>query len=254
MGLQAVRFFEEARKLGGLVATMRLASLARVNSAEAEGIEDSKDVLFRLESALQEIRVDEERRANIGSEGAIAPAVTTAEQTRILRKHVQTFVELISQRGAVLNDPSATTRRIVETASSVLDVERVSVWYLDASQSTIRCADLWERKTRKHSSGSVLLERDFPSYFAAIREERTIAAHDAHRDPRTSCFSQIYLTPFGITSMLDVPIWVKGKMLGVLCHEHIGRQRFWDGDQENFAYLMSNLVALALERSGRSGQ
>lgn len=251
VGQQAARFFEEARKIGGLVATIKLASLARVSSAEADSIEDSKEVLFRLESAFQEIRIDEERRMGVRSEGAIAAAVTTVEQTRILRKHVQSFVELISQRGSILNDPNATMRRIVETASNVLDVERVSVWFLDGNQTMIKCGDLWERKTRKHSSGTTLFERDFPLYFAALREERTIAAHDAHKDPRTAGFSQTYLTPLGISSMLDVPIWVRGKMIGVLCHEHIGRPRKWDDDQENFAYLMSNFVALALERSGR---
>lgn len=251
MGQQAAKVFEEARKLGGLVATVKLASLARISSSEADTVDDTKEVLARLENAFTQLKKDEEKRSVVRLEGTIAPAATTVEQTRVLRKHVQAFVELMSQRGTMLNDVSATIRRIVETASSVLDIERVSVWFIDSKQTKITCADLWERKTRKHSSGVELFANDFAPYFDALKEERTIAAHDAHKDPRTSCFSQVYLAPLGINSMLDVPIWVKDKMIGVVCHEHVGRARRWDGDEENFAYLMSNFVAIALERSGR---
>jgi len=38
-------------------------------------------------------------------------------------------------------------------------------------------------------------------------------------------------------------------MVGVICHEHVGPMRTWDADEERFAYLMSTLVALAMERT-----
>ena len=47
--------------------------------------------------------------------------------------------------------------------------------------------------------------------------------------------------------MLDVPIWVDQKMVGVICHEHRGPKRQWNSDEETFAYLMSNFVTLTLE-------
>jgi GAF domain-containing protein len=46
-----------------------------------------------------------------------------------------------------------------------------------------------------------------------------------------------------------VPIWVGRVMVGVVCHEHVGPKRMWTKDEETFAYLMSNFVALAIERS-----
>jgi GAF domain-containing protein len=51
--------------------------------------------------------------------------------------------------------------------------------------------------------------------------------------------------------MLDVPIWVGQRMVGVICHEHVGPSRTWNSDEETFSYLMSNFVALALERGGK---
>ena len=52
------------------------------------------------------------------------------------------------------------------------------------------------------------------------KESDAIAAHDANRDRRTREFSEPYLKPLGITSMLDAPIRTGGKMIGLLCLEH----------------------------------
>jgi GAF domain-containing protein len=121
------------------------------------------------------------------------------------------------------------------------------VWRLETNPTRIRCLDLYERAHRRHSDGVELLESDFPTYFRALATERTIAAHDAVRDPRTSCFADSYLRPLEIEAMLDVPIWVDGSMCGVICHEHVGGPRVWNADEETFAYLMSSYVGLSLE-------
>ncbi len=49
--------------------------------------------------------------------------------------------------------------------------------------------------------------------------------------------------------MLDVPIWANGKMVGVLCYEHVGPAREWTTDEESFAYLISNIMAMAIEKN-----
>jgi len=47
--------------------------------------------------------------------------------------------------------------------------------------------------------------------------------------------------------MLDVPIWVDGKMVGVICQEHGGPARKWTSDEETFYNLMANIVAMTIE-------
>lgn len=253
MGERGRGYFEEANRLGGLQAKIRLATLARVTSTEAGGGADSAEMLDELERAIVKVRkeFDRDPRQSPQGEGNVAPAIAGSDQSRVLRKYLQTVGDLMAQRGLFLVDLGATVRRIDEAAASTLDVERVSVWFLDEKRTKITCADLYERSTKKHSSGIELFEKDFGPYFAALGSERTIAANDAHTDPRTSCFSASYLTPLGIGSMLDVPIWLGPKMVGVICHEHVGPQRVWNSDEETFAYVMSAVVALALERNGK---
>jgi len=250
MGKLATDIFQEAERLGGLAAKAQLAAHARITSTEAASVGDSPDVLSRLQNALSDVRTQRTaRNAPVSSsEGDIVPASTDPREAIVLRRHVRTVAELMSQRSLFLGDVPKTARRVDEAAAHSLNIERVSVWMLDSGRTKITCLDLFERGPARHSAGTELFRKDFEPYFVALERERTIAAHDAHRDPRTSCFSASYLKPLGIDSMLDVPIWVRGDMVGVVCHEHVGPARKWNSDEESFAYLMSTLLALSLER------
>jgi GAF domain-containing protein len=247
MGKRIVRCFEQADALGGLVARMRLASLSQVTSMEAETIDDSAERVARVQHALEEIR----KQFAAEREDKATPSVvvrTGVDQIHVLRRYLATYLDMMAQRSLFLGDTNTTVRRVTEAGSATLEVQRMSVWFCDAEHTRLSCVDLFERNTARHTSGTELLAREYGPYFRALRGERTIAAHDARTDPRTSCFSKGYLEPLGITSLLDVPIWLGHKMVGVVCNEHVGPKRMWTKDDETFAYLMSHFVALALER------
>jgi GAF domain len=283
MGKRARGFFDEADRLGGLVARMRLASLAQVTSTEAAAAADSSEVADRLQKAMPILQrefsaapantapagssggstngaggttlnnASSTPAANANLPGAIAPAPRGDESTNYLRTQLQAIADLISQRELLLGDVQSTMRRIAEAVSATLRVRRVSIWFLNGDKSGITCKDLFDGETGQHTANAELLAKDFAPYFDALTNERTIAAHDAHRDPRTACFSASYLAPLGINSMLDVPIWMGGSMLGVVCCEHVGPKRLWNRDEETFAYVLSNFVTLALERARDRG-
>lgn len=253
MGKRLQRLFEEAGNMGGLVARMRLASMGQLTSVEAATTEDGPEVVQRVQAALDELRKQFPGAERDDRAAPSAPQSGADDATLVLRRHLNTYLDMMSQRSLFLGHVDMTIRRVNEAACSAIDVERVSVWYCDAQQTKIWCADLFQRAPATHSGGTELLAKDFAPYFRALRTERTIAAHEAQTDPRTACFTDIYLKPLGIGAMLDVPIWVGKSMVGVVCHEHIGPKRIWTKDEETFAYLMSHFVALALERSGTQG-
>jgi len=137
--------------------------------------------------------------------------------------------------------------QITETATEVLEVERASVWRLVDSGEGIECIDLYERSKERHSKGLRISAADAPRYFAALQRERAIRAHDARTDVRTSEFRDGYLVPLGITSMLDAPVFLRGKMVGVVCNEHTGKPRRWKLHEELLAGSFADFVALVLE-------
>ncbi|MBK8253003.1 MAG: GAF domain-containing protein [Polyangiaceae bacterium] len=142
-------------------------------------------------------------------------------------------------------------REITETAAKVLGVERSSVWVYNGDQTAILCLELFQQSKRSHESGIELGSASFPAYFDALKAERTIAAHNAHTDPRTGEFSASYLTPLGINSMLDAPIRVGGRMIGVICNEHVGPARTWTIEEEQFSASLADFIALAMESNER---
>lgn len=145
---------------------------------------------------------------------------------------------------------------ITEASAVLLDVARVSIWALvDGSsgatemspETRIICKDLYLLAERRHVSFMPIHGRDLPSYLRAIYERRTITADDAQTDPRTAEFTEFYLKPLGITSMMDVPIWHHGEVYGVLCFEHVGSMRRWTPEEASFAINMTDIAAACLE-------
>ena len=128
-------------------------------------------------------------------------------------------------------DLSRALPAITAAAAAGLDCERASVWLYSEGERSLRCIDLYLRKSSTHEDGLELFARDFPRYFAALAEDRTIAASDAHTHPATREFSSVYLAPLGIGAMLEAPIRRMGRPVGVLCNEHVGPARSFSPEE-----------------------
>ena len=153
------------------------------------------------------------------------------------------------------SDFGAALRVLVETTSCILGVARTSAWRLvekDTEREAIVLLDLFEFAKKEHVTDEIVLNAlSFPCYFAALRRETYIVAHDAATDPRTSEFTESYLRPLGITAMLDVPVFIKGRLAGVLCLEHVGEPRVWDDNELAFAAAVGNMIAVTFEAAER---
>ena len=142
-------------------------------------------------------------------------------------------------------------RRMTEISARAIQVERVGVWTLSEDRSLLRCCELYELSKNCHSAGTVLQARDFPTYIRALEERRSVPAADAPVDPLTSELRDTYLIPLGIGAMLDAPIFREGRVIGVVCHEHVGKSRTWLPEERDFAGSVADMVALKLEARAR---
>ena len=174
------------------------------------------------------------------------------KRTDRLRLQNKVLIELAKHQAIERGDLQAALKEIAEATSHNLIVERVSIWLDNEQKTHTQCLDLFERTPKQHSQGLELAFADYPAYFQALATNDLIAAHDARTDPRTCEFCPSYLTPLGITSMLDVPIHLVGEKVGVLCVEHVGQSRRWTPEDENFARSIADLVSLALKARDRA--
>lgn len=161
-------------------------------------------------------------------------------QSRLLHLAKRKFTDLASE-----------LRAITELAAQTLEVERVSVWFFDFTHTEILCQDLYQLNEDRHEAGIRLQAKDYPRYFQALEESRTIAAHKAQLDIRTSEFTENYLRVYGITSMMDIPIRLHGRVVGIICHEHTGPARRWSLEEQEFAASIADMASLAIETHER---
>ena len=145
----------------------------------------------------------------------------------------------LAKRKSWERDLESTLQEITEAAAHTMGIERGNVWLFDEQHTQMHCIEHYERAPGKHSSGDILAAADYPVYFKALDEERTIVASDARVDPRTMEFTAGYLDAHGITSMLDAPIHAEGDVIGIICHEHVGQQRVWTTAEQMFAACLS---------------
>lgn len=148
------------------------------------------------------------------------------------------------------SDFSGVLRRILATDARELGLERVNCWTLD--DRSIRCVAGYLRTSDSFEAGTVIEATSCPSYFRALTDDPMILADDARADPRTREFTDGYLVPLGITSMMDVPIWVRGRLWGVVCHEHVGPARRWTHAERDFAISIGHIVSMAVEAGERA--
>ncbi len=178
------------------------------------------------------------------SQGDQTPSEPALRANGLSPHHQAALLELAA---TVKTDVDAAVARLMRTVSQVLGVARASFWSWHDAPPRIRCECLYESSTGATSRGLELLSADYGPYFTAMRETPLIDASDAQTDPRTFCFTESYLRPLGITSMLDSPVWTQGQFAGVLCAEHVGPARHWSDAEQRFLLSVSQLVSLILE-------
>ena len=150
------------------------------------------------------------------------------------------LARLHAQKGKSLRDVWVS---LAEVASQALRVERVGVWTLIDEGRALRCRYLLQHSNHQLFQGAVLRRQDFPAYFDAMGQHRAIVADDAIGSAMTHQLRAAYLEPLGIVSMLDAPIYVEGRIVGIVCHEHTGEQRHWSEADCAFAGAVADNIA-----------
>jgi PAS domain S-box-containing protein len=126
--------------------------------------------------------------------------------------------------------------------ADTIESDRCSFWLYNHDNTSIVCQNLYVRSENNFYKDIELFEKDFPPYFQSLKENPIIVADDAETHPATSCFLEGYLKPLGVKSMLDVPIWYRGKVIGVICIESLS-PRIWEKEEVDFAQMLSSLFS-----------
>lgn len=174
------------------------------------------------------------------------------ERENRLRKQQAELMALAKCEALYTGNLNIAFKEITERAAHTLNVERVSIWLYNEEHTKICASDLYQLSTSQHTQGIEIAITDYPIYFQALETNEIIVADDARTNPATQEFTDSYLVPLEITSMMDVPIHLNGKTVGVICHEHVGKIRNWTLDEQNFTSYLAYIASLALAARDRT--
>ncbi|MDV6237767.1 GAF domain-containing SpoIIE family protein phosphatase [Leptospira ellisii] len=170
----------------------------------------------------------------------IHDVVHSKEET--LRRFNRELMSLAKNPVIDSGDRDAALNVLTESISRALGCERCSIWFYSETKISIQCLDLFILSENTHNSGMELFKKDFPHYFEVLQEQRLIVADDAVSDDATKEFAQNYLLPLNIVSMLDAPILMDGKLLGIVCNEQVGKPRSWSLEEQTFVGSIADMI------------
>jgi signal transduction histidine kinase len=140
--------------------------------------------------------------------------------------------------------------RAVTIGARTLEVARVGIWVFTQDRLALWPLKVFDTSTDLHESAELPIAQ-WPRYAAAISERRILAADDVSADPRTSELSNGYTASRGITSLLDVPIFIGGSVWGIVCCEHVGPKRVWQAREIDFAVSVADMLSALFEQASR---
>lgn len=155
----------------------------------------------------------------------------------------QALMQLCHDKAFVQDTRRNKLSALTSLCASLLDVGRVSVWWLQSGGDDLESEILYRSGDGHSFEPAYLTRAGNPAYFEALMEARIIDARHARQDPRTQAFSSHYLIPTGIHAMLDVPIFDAGQLSGVICLEAL-QPRDWTLADISLATAIADTISL----------
>jgi hypothetical protein len=169
----------------------------------------------------------------------------TEHRNRTLEKNTATLLELTKNENIQHGNLIKSLEKITEVTSVSLNISRVSVWRYDETRNVIKCVKLYNARENVHTRGAEMSAHDYPRYFDVLNKQKIINVSNAQTNRSTKEFVSSYLKPLKIKSMLDIPFFMKGKLVGVICCEQQNHVKKWSAEDVIFVKAMSNIVVLS---------
>lgn len=171
------------------------------------------------------------------------------ERASKIRIHNQIIKQLTSRSYSNDENFNTTLKNIIQTVSNNCNIDRISYWtHLD---DAIKCESIYYLKSKRFEKNFVLNKTDFEKYFEGIETGLQIVASNVYENKILEELCYEYFPKNNIKSLLDTPIFINNKVVGILCFEITENIKEWDNEDINFARSISDLIAISIEAKMR---
>ncbi len=139
--------------------------------------------------------------------------------------------------------------RILKTIAIKVDVNRVSFW--QNYENRIQCKRLYNYDKDEFEYDTIFLKKDYPNYFESLENKIQIVASNVYSTEDLKEFIVDYFPKENICSLIDTPIYLEGKMVGILSFECTAKFKDWDNEDISFARSLADFLAVVTETNQR---
>lgn len=166
-------------------------------------------------------------------------------RSKKVRIHNETLKILTSQSYSNKDTFNGILKNILKVASTNCTIDRVGYWsYIPEG---LKCDSIYYLKSDRFEKNFFLGKETYPNYFDNIETGMQIVASNVYNNTITQELCYDYIPKNGIMSLLDTPIFINGKIIGILCFEKTDNAFEWDNEDINFARSIADLIAIAIE-------
>lgn len=139
-------------------------------------------------------------------------------------------------------------KEILRLAADGIRCDRWNVW--EYKDHLLTSQSLYIKSLNTFHKGETLAQEQFPNYFNALKEGKPIIVTDVEIQEETAEFREGYLSNFNIQSLINLPIFIGGKLKLLVCCESCEKIQ-WDTDDINFVKSISDLISISIENNKR---
>ncbi len=127
-----------------------------------------------------------------------------------------------------------------------LDATRISVWQVMHEKNCLQCVLFYTKAENLAEKIDDFSLDSRVGYLDALNNDRVLCFDGEHTE-ELAAFVDDYNED--LTAMLDAPVRMQGKLVGVVCIEQMHTRRIWTQAEKNFASSLADFLALALTSS-----
>lgn len=173
-----------------------------------------------------------------------------AQVRDLLQRQNACITKLASNPELTSGDLETSFTEIARLSAPLIGADKISFWKFSEKEQRLDCLVEWLHPQGKARKGFQLFVEDFPEYFSQLQSQRLISISDC----REYSPAQAFVEGIGngpVLSMIDVPIWVDGKIAGGLTIENEFKTHKWTSEEETFAVALAELAGSAIAASQR---
>lgn len=140
---------------------------------------------------------------------------------------------------------------IITSASKAIKTNRVNAWLFVNNFSEIKCIGNYDFLKPDLELAPNLPKQLIPNYFNLLTSKEIVITTEAFENPQASELLEIYLKPFDVHSLMDIPIYIAGELVGLVCFENTKTSRVWTDQEQKFGLVIAQIISLAIETDAK---